>query len=97
MGYIESRTIKKEGGEKTFALLRKLTKERYNVIVGMYSYGSCFDKSFNTGGKVIIGRYTSFGSNVKYYGANHPINRASMSPYFYQKAWADAAIGGDKS
>lgn len=35
----------------------------------------------------MIGRYTSFGPDVHYFGANHPYKFASMSPYFYQKSW----------
>ena len=32
-----------------------------------------------------MGQYCSFASDVNYYGANHPYNRFSMSPYFYNK------------
>ena len=78
--------VKKEGGEQTSNYIRKIALKR-NVSVGMYSYGGCFKEDFNTGGKVIIGRYCSFGPNVHYFGANHPMNYASMSPYFYQKSW----------
>ena len=53
----------------------------------MHTYGSCFDPEFNVSGKVSIGRYCSFGPNVKYFGANHPMGFASMSPYFYRKEW----------
>lgn len=35
--------------------------------------------------KVNVGQYCSFASDVNYYGANHPYNRFSMSPYFYNK------------
>ena len=80
-GYI----IKKEGGEKTSKTLRLYTHERYNVAVDLYTYGSCFSPNFNTGGKVEIARYCSFGSDVHYFGSNHPINHAVMSAYFYNK------------
>lgn len=63
-GYI----IKKEGGEKTSKTLRLYTHERYNVAVDLYTYGSCFSPNFNTGGKVEIARYCSFGSDVHYFG-----------------------------
>jgi len=91
--FLQNHKIKKQGGEKTSQLLRDLTEFRYHVKVGLYSYGSCFDKSFNTGGKVVVGQYTSFGPNIRYYGANHPLNCVSMSPYFYQQKWADT-VGG---
>lgn len=30
---------------------------------------------------------TSFASNIHYYGANHPVEYASCSPYFYNKSF----------
>lgn len=39
------------------------------------------------GVKVNIGRYCSFGPNVRYFGANHPIHYGTMTPYFYRKEW----------
>lgn len=78
-----------EGGEAVSSLLRTKTKRENNVEVGMYSYGSCFRKDFCLGGSVTIGRYSSFGSNAHYYGANHPTNYFSTSPYFYRQQWAD--------
>lgn len=53
----------------------------------MYSYGGCFDPWFNNGGTVKVGRYCSIASGVKYYGANHPIEKAVMSAFFYNKAF----------
>ena len=32
-----------------------------------------------------IGRYCSFAQDVRYFGANHPLNYVSTSPYFYTK------------
>lgn len=80
------RRIRKEGGEQISSTIRNIADENYNVKVGKYSYG-CFDPEFNTGGKVLIGRYVSCGPAVKYFGANHPIEYGSMSPYFYRKEW----------
>ena len=82
--------IKHQGGEKTSKLLRDIVKKEYNVDVGMFSYGGCFDKNFCLGGKVVIGKYCSIGPSVRYFGANHPMNYASMSPYFYQQSWAES-------
>ena len=62
-------------------------KKNYNVKIGKYTYGGCFRDNFNTGGTVEIGRYCSIGSNVHYYGTNHPIDHATMSPYFYLKGF----------
>lgn len=91
---IVRRKIAREGGERSSELLRKQMKEKYHVDVGMYSYGGCFEKCFNVGGEVIIGRYCSFGSGVHYYGGNHPMSRVSMSPYFYKQDWANSVRGG---
>lgn len=84
--FYENRIIYREGGEHRSSFIRKVTKERYKVDVGMYSYG-CFSPSFNTGGEVTIGRYCSFGPNVRYFGANHPIDNAVMTPFFYNREW----------
>lgn len=84
--YRNRRIINKEGGTKTSLLARKLA-ERNGVVVGLHTYGSCFDDAFNLGGQVQIGRYCSFGPNVRYFGANHPYRYACMSPYFYRADW----------
>lgn len=72
----------------TSRLLRKYFSKKYNVEVDLYSYGGCFSATFNTGGKVKVGRYCSFAQNVSYFGANHPMNYISTSAYFYNKAFA---------
>ena len=92
---LENRIISWEGGEATSTYLRRITLKRNNVEVGLYSYGGVFDNSFNLGGQVIVGRYSSIGSNVRYFGANHPITCFSTSPYFYRQEWADK-VGGAK-
>ena len=91
--YLENGIISREGGEATSTYLRKITRERNNVEVGLYSYGGVFEKGFNLGGRVVVGRYSSIGSNVRYFGANHPITCFSTSPYFYRQEWADK-VGG---
>ena len=80
-------TINKEGGDKVSGTLRRYTAEKCHVSVGLYSYGGCFDPGFNVGGNVTIGNYCSFGQDIRYFGANHPINYATMSPYFYNEKW----------
>ncbi|MBR6365560.1 MAG: CatB-related O-acetyltransferase [Lachnospiraceae bacterium] len=83
---LDNRRIKREGGAKTSTYARKMARER-KVEIGMHSYGSCFDAGFNVGGTVTIGRYCSFGPNVRYFGGNHPMQYATMTPYFYRKEW----------
>lgn len=77
--------VKKEGGEKTSSSLRNYMQAKFKVKVGLYTYGSCFSSTFNNGGNVSIGRYCSFGQDVHYFGANHPVNHVVMSAYFYNK------------
>lgn len=55
----------------------------------MYSYGGCFEDDFNFGGRSVkVGRYCSISRHVTYYGASHPLGRAVMSPYFYNRAFS---------
>ena len=78
---------KREGGMQESITLREFTKKNYKVDVGLYSYGGCFSPEFNLGGKVTIGKYCSFASNIRYLGANHPMNYVSTSPYFYNESF----------
>lgn len=78
----------REGGEKESEALRVVIANKYNVFIDKYTYGSCFKRSFNTGGIVHIGRYCSIGSDVSYFGADHPIDHAVMSAYFYNKSFS---------
>lgn len=86
---IKSFITNRTGKMQESIFLRKYTKYKYNVEVGLYSYGGCFSPEFNLGGKVKIGRYCSFASNIHYFGANHPMNYVSMSPYFYNKTFSN--------
>lgn len=79
--------IKKEGGQQESITLRYKTKKCNRVDVDLYTYGSCFDLDFNMSGSVKIGRYCSFAKNVRFLGANHPMNYISTSPYFYNKSF----------
>lgn len=79
------RDVASEGGQKTSILARRRTWESYRVKVGMHTYGSCFDATFNVGGaSVSVGRYCSIAQRVSYFGASHPIERAVMSPLLLQ-------------
>lgn len=80
--------VTKEGGYPFSSTIRDYTYEKYGVKVGMYSYGSMFSPDFNIGGlSVYIGNYCSFASNIHYYGANHPYENVSTSPFFYNKSF----------
>lgn len=78
---------KREGGEQVSNTLRMYYRSKYKVFVDLYSYG-CFKPEFNCGGNMVtVGRYCSISPNVRYYGANHPQDNFSLSPYFYNKAF----------
>jgi acetyltransferase-like isoleucine patch superfamily enzyme len=73
-----------EGGEMTSLTLRQLMRRLHGVEVGLHSYG-CFDTQ-RFGGLLLIGRYVSIGPGVSAFRRNHPHDRASMHPYFYNTA-----------
>lgn len=82
----------KVGGEMQSMGLREYFEFKYRIYCGLYSYG-CFTPVFNSGGHdVHIGRYCSIAANVRFLGANHPIERFSMSPLFYNKAVTDLEV-----
>ena len=85
VGKVIKRIIyKKEKGDFESLSFRRYFKRKYKVEAGLYSYGwSQQDLNYSNGGEIIIGRYCSIAKNVRYFGANHPINNAVMSPYFY--------------
>lgn len=86
---IRKRIVAREGGEKASSSLRLWLQDKANIEVGLYTYGGCFKPEFNVGGKkVTIGRYCSFGQNIRYFGANHPIDDAVLTPYFYNKGFS---------
>ena len=84
---IKMKVASREGGLQESRTLREYTSEKYKVHVGMYSYGCCFTPGFNLGGEVFIGKYCSLATNIHYFGANHPMDYVSMSPYFYNQAF----------
>jgi len=73
--------MKTEGGEWYSLTLRRIYKKCHGIDIGMYSYG-CFDPDGFPSGTV-IGRYCSFGKGVAVLNANHPVDRISLHPFFY--------------
>jgi len=78
--------VKMEKGQLYSKTIRKFFESKYDVKVDLFTYGSCFSKNFNLGGKVIVGRYCSFAENVRYFAGNHPISNITTSPIFYNKS-----------
>lgn len=62
-------------------LLRKIFEKKFNITVGLYSYG-CFDPARIPPGSQ-IGRYCSLSTTCHIFSRNHGINFLSLHPYFY--------------
>lgn len=71
-----------EGGQIYSATLRDIFKVYHGVKVGAYSYGECFVPGVFPSG-VTVGRYVSIAANVRIFLRNHPYERLSMHPFFY--------------
>jgi virginiamycin A acetyltransferase len=71
-----------EGGQLYSKTLRAIFSKYHGVEIGKYSYGGCFNPS-NIQRYTKIGRYCSFAQNVYVYNTNHPNNRKSTHPFFY--------------
>lgn len=80
-----STVAKLEGGAYYSYTLRRLLLERYGVYAGAYSYGHWTKPSAMPFGTV-IGRYVSMASDVAIFTANHPYERLSMAPFFFNSA-----------
>lgn len=76
-----------EKGFQVSETARIWMKKKCKVDIGLYTYGGCFDTGFNRGGTVTIGRYCSMAGNIHYFGANHPMQMVTQSPYFYNKTF----------
>ena len=77
--------LRLEDGQFFSGTLRELLCHYHGVRVGEYSYGACMSPGAWPSG-VTVGRYVSVGYNVKIFLRNHPQERLSMHPFFYNKA-----------
>lgn len=74
-----------EGGHFLSGTARAILAQHYGVYVGSYSYGECMlPGAFPAG--VIVGRYSSFGYGVRVFLRNHPMDRLSTHPYFFNSS-----------
>lgn len=71
-----------EGGDFYSLTLRRILEHYHGVRVGEYSYGECMIPGVFPAG-VTIGRYVSVASGVRVFLRNHPMDRLSMHPFFY--------------
>jgi virginiamycin A acetyltransferase len=79
-----------EGGQFYSATLRQILKHYHGVQVGAYSYGECMVPGSWPAG-VSVGRYVSVAPDVRIFLRNHPCERLSMHPFFYnsQLGWVE--------
>jgi acetyltransferase-like isoleucine patch superfamily enzyme len=80
--------LRLEGGPFRSATARDVLRERHGIEIGAYSYGACFRPGALPAG-VTIGRYVSMAEQVGVFRRNHPSDRLSMHPFFY-----NARLGG---
>lgn len=74
--------VRLEGGQFYSRTARLMMARHYGIVIGSYSYGSCFQiGAFQRG--ITIGRYVSIGPGVFVYRRNHPTNWLSTHPFFY--------------
>lgn len=73
---------KLEQGEFFSRTAREILSRYAGVEVGAYSYGGCFAIGALPAGSV-VGRYASIAEGVRVFGRNHPVERLSMHPFFY--------------
>jgi len=83
--FVKRAAYKLEQGELRSATIRRILSDQFGVNVGAYSYGPCLvPGAFPPG--VSVGRYVSVGPGVRVFRRNHPLDRLSMHPYFYNAA-----------
>lgn len=80
-----------EGGAMLSATSRELMSKHHDVEIGAYSYGDCFDPATMPKG-TFIGRYVSIARGVRIFLQNHPVDRLSTHPFFYEQGLNGAAI-----
>lgn len=78
---VRSFVTRVEGGELYSRTLRSIFEKYHGVLVGMYSYGCFVPENIPSG--TTVGRYCSFARGVVIFNANHPLERPSLHPFFY--------------
>lgn len=79
--------LRLEGGKNNGAFysatIRDILRQYHGVQVGAYSYGACLEPGAFPPG-ITIGRYVSIAGNVGIHRRNHPMDRLSLHPFFYE-------------
>lgn len=71
-----------EGGGFYSGTLRSILSRYCGIEVGAYSYGPCLVPGRFPSG-VNVGRYVSMAAGVQFAHRNHPLDRLSTHPFFY--------------
>lgn len=73
-----------EGGRFFSQTLRDIFRLHHGVTIGSYSYGGCFRPGALPRGTT-IGNYASVSSHMRVFRRNHPYDRVSQHPFFYNR------------
>ena len=71
-----------EGGEMWSLTFRELLRRYYDVEVGIHSYGPCLRPGYLPPG-TRVGNYCSLAAGIQVLRRNHPIDRLSQHPFFF--------------
>lgn len=63
--------------------LREIFKEFYNIDIGEYSYGGCFD-IYKIAPGTRIGKFCSFASGVMIISMNHDSSKVTTHPFLFK-------------
>ena len=77
--------LRLEGGDMTSLTLRDIFRKYYNIEIGLYTYGGCFNFARVASGTK-IGKFCSFAPDIYIYAANHKMNTVTTHPYLYNPA-----------
>lgn len=73
-----------EGGAMWSETAREIMTQFHGVRIGDFSYGNCFDPAIIPP-NIKIGRYVSIAPGVRMIVQNHPVERCSTHPVFYEE------------
>lgn len=76
--------LRLEGGQFYTWTAREILARRYGVRIGAYSYGQCFVPG-DFPPHVTIGRYVSIAMGIAVLRRNHPLERLSTHPFFFNR------------
>ena len=74
-----------EGGQMWSSTYRELMRVHYSVEIGMHSYGPCLAPQILPAG-TRVGNYCSLAAGLHVFRRNHPVERVSLHPFFFNAA-----------